>query len=208
MNDNNFTGFIFEEDDEKKYMMTLITYSISPTISGYKPASIINISNKYKSMYDLWCKYGEEYMSGINLKAFKIFSTDSSLILLFYNEVFLSRVLFCKDNMDFLNKFGYSSDMSLLDSLNLLKERYRSSCCPHEMGIFLGIPLPDVKDFMYGNDKKCVCCGYWKVYNDREQALYTFENYNRSKHNFIKLIRKKMEIVKVVKMLSSAAAEI
>ncbi len=40
MNDNSFTDLVCEED-EKKYMMTLITYSISPTISGYKPASII-----------------------------------------------------------------------------------------------------------------------------------------------------------------------
>lgn len=203
MNDNSFTDLVCEED-EKKYMMTLITYSISPTISGYKPASIINISNKYKNMYDLWCKYGEEYIKDINLKVFEIFSNNSSLLLLFYNETFLYRILSCQDNIEFLSEFGYSKDMCLMDLLNLLRERYKCNFCPHEMGIFLGIPLPDVKDFIYGKNKKCICCGYWKVYNDREQALKTFENYNRSRYNFMKLIRKNTEIIKAVEMLSSA----
>ena len=143
--------------------------------------------------------------ANINLEVFEIFRTDSSSILLFYNEIFLSRVLSSKANSDFLNKFGYSRDMSLKDSLGLLKDRYYYNFCPHEMGIFLGIPLQDVKDFICKDRKECICCGYWKVYNNREYALRIFKNYDKSKHDFMKLIEKNIGIAKAVEMLSSCS---
>ncbi|MFL0196790.1 DUF3793 family protein [Clostridium sp. WILCCON 0269] len=189
--------------DEKEYMMNLITYAISPTIAGYKPSSIINISNKYKNMYSLWCKYGNEYLENISLKVFEIYKKENIIILLFYNESMLSEVLCYKDNAEFLNKFGYSSSMSLINKLNLLKDRYEYNSCPHEIGIFLGIPVRDVEDFINCGEKKCICCGYWKVYNDKENALEIFKNYDKSKYNFLRLLEKNIGLVKVVEMLSS-----
>lgn len=197
-----FIKYIYNTD-EKEYMMSLITYALSPTITGYKPSSIVTISNRNKNMYDLWCKYGCEYLDNINLKVFEINRKENSVVLLFYNEKMLSEVLCDKDNAEFLSKFGYSNSMSLIEKLNLLKNRYEYNFCPHEMGIFLGIPLRDVEYFMNCNEKECVCCGYWKVYNDREGALQVFENYNKSKNNFLKFIQNDIGITKVVKLLSS-----
>jgi len=79
----NFIDFI-DYTREKDYMMNLITYAISPTIAGYKPSSIITISNQNKGMYDLWCKYGDEYIDNINLKVFEIMRKENLIILLFY----------------------------------------------------------------------------------------------------------------------------
>lgn len=189
--------------DEKEYMMSLITYALSPTIAGYKPSSIVTISNRNKNMYDLWCKYGYEYLDNINLKVFEINRKENAIVLLFYNERMLSEVLSDRDNTEFLSKFGYLSSMSLTEKLNLLKNRYEYNFCPHEMGIFLGIPLRDVEDFMNCNEKECVCCGYWKVYNDRKGALKVFEDYNKSKNNFLKLIQNDIGAVKAVRILSS-----
>lgn len=197
-----FIKFMYNAD-KKEYIMSLVTYALSPTIVGYKPSSIITISNKNKNMYDLWCKYGSEYLENINLKVFEINRKENAIVLLFYNEKMLSEVLCDKDNAEFLSKFGYLNSMPLIDKLNLLKNRYEYNFCPHEMGIFLGIPVKDVEDFINCSEKECVCCGYWKVYNDRERALEVFENYNRSKYNFLKLIQNDIGITKVVKILSS-----
>ena len=62
--------------------------------------------------------------------------------------------------------------------------------CPHELGIFLGIPIEDVKDFMECTNKKCLLCGYWKVYNNYYTAEKTFKQYDIIKehtiHSFVK----------------------
>jgi len=147
-----FIKFIYNAD-EKEYMMSLITYALSPTIAGYKPSSIITISNKYKNMYNLWCRYGSEYLKNINLKVFEIHRKENAIILLFYNEKMLSEVLCYEDNAEFLSKFGYHNSMPLIDKLNLLKNRYEYNFCPHEMGIFLGIPVKDVEDFINCSEK-------------------------------------------------------
>lgn len=166
---NNILNFI-ENREDKEYMVNLITYAISPTISGYKPSTIITISNKYKSMYDLWSKYGSEYLNEINLNVYEIKSEPNLKILMFYNEKLLSKTIFEEDNIKFLMKFGYSSSMSLNECLNLLKLRYLECACPHEIGIFLGIPIKDVEDFINYNGSGCIYCGYWKVYHDSKVA--------------------------------------
>ncbi|MDF2503846.1 MULTISPECIES: DUF3793 family protein [Clostridium] len=198
----NFMNFI-DYSNEKDYMMNLITYAISPTIAGYKPSSIITISNNYMGMFDLWCKYGEEYINNINLKVFEITRKENVIILLFYNERLLSKTLFYEDNMKLLSKFGYSNRMSLEQCLELLKFRYADIVCPHEIGIFLGIPVKDVEAFINCNGRECMLCGYWKVYHDREKALKTFEDYDRTKYNVVKLLKRKVEPIRMIQVLSA-----
>ena len=95
---DNFIDYI-DYTNEKEYMMNLITYAISPTIAGYKPSSIITISNNNRSMFNLWCKYGGEYLENINLSVFEIMRKEDLIILLFYNNKLLSETLSCEDNM-------------------------------------------------------------------------------------------------------------
>ncbi|CCJ33178.1 hypothetical protein CAAU_1094 [Caloramator australicus RC3] len=70
--------------------------------------------------------------------------------------------------------------MTLSQILNLLKEKYTLSC-PHEIGIFLGIPLEDVMAFI-NDEKDFKLCGYWKVFGDVERAKKIFNEYDRAKN--------------------------
>ncbi|AJA47464.1 hypothetical protein CPAST_c13850 [Clostridium pasteurianum DSM 525 = ATCC 6013] len=203
----NFIDFI-DYTREKDYMMNLITYAISPTIAGYKPSSIITISNQNKGMYDLWYKYGDEYIDNINLKVFEIMRKENLIILLFYNEKLLSQILFHENNMNFLLKFGYSNLMSLDMCLQLLKYRYQYMACPHEVGIFLGIPVKDVEAFIDCNGKQCILCGYWKVYHDREKALKVFESYDKTRENVVRLLKQKVEPIEMINMLNSEVSTV
>lgn len=198
----NFIDFI-DYSKEKDYMMNLITYAISPTIAGHKPSSIISISNTNKGMYDLWCKYGDEYIDNINLKVFEISRKNDVVILLFYNEDMLSEIVFHKDNMEFLLKFGYSNNSSLDMCLQLLKDRYQYIACPHEVGIFLGIPVRDVEAFINCDGKECLLCGYWKVYHDREKALEIFKNYDNTRESVVRMLKLKINPIDMIGILSS-----
>ncbi|URZ05317.1 DUF3793 family protein [Clostridium felsineum] len=181
----------------KKYMVNLITYSIAPVMFKQKPSSIITISNEYKGMYDLWKTYGEEYLKYIDLDTFEIKREKDSLILLFYDKELLNKTLYHKTNMKFLTRFGYNYKMNLDEILEFLKERYKQTLCPHELGIFLGIPVEDVEEFIKCNGENCLYCGYWKVYKNKERALDTFKKYDESRIKAIKLLSENIELSQV-----------
>ena len=49
---------------------------------------------------------------------------------------------------------------------------------PHEIGVFLGYPLDDVRGFIE-NPHGGKVCGTWKVYGDEAQAEKAFERFKR-----------------------------
>ena len=58
------------------------------------------------------------------------------------------------------------------------KERLTDyDCFPHEIGLFLGFPVEDVKAFIEKDGHDCLTCGFWKVYCNKSQALETFRQY-------------------------------
>lgn len=173
--------------EERDYMMNMITYNISPTLKGIKPSTLITLSNNNKGLYGAWLKYGEEYLNTIEIEAFELVHSADTVIILFYHSKVLDSHLNKYENKSFLKSLGYSSDMTLHEKLHLLKQRYAKYKCPHEIGLFLGIPLKDVLGFLRCQGKDCLACGYWKVYEDEEGAVNIFKSYDRCKIEFAKL---------------------
>ena len=60
---------------------------------------------------------------------------------------------------------------------------------PHEVGIFLGYPLWDIRAFMQNPRREAKLTGYWKVYYKVEKARAQFQKYDRC----IALLQKRME---------------
>ena len=58
---------------------------------------------------------------------------------------------------------------------------------PHEIGVFLGYPLEDVKAFIATNGQNCTACGEWKVYHDEKSAQYIFCKYKHCKEIYMKV---------------------
>ena len=89
--------------------------------------------------------------------------------------------------MTFLKAYGYQDSMSIMEMLEHLRYRMESSVdFPHEIGVFLGYPLMDVKYFISRRGNGYSMCGEWKVYHDVVDAQRSFLCY---KHvvNFVKL---------------------
>ena len=115
----------------------------------------------------------------------KLFKEDWYSI---YNEKKLENYVLKKENKEFLLQLGYCNEGDINDHLLKLKERYKQFNCPHELGVFLGFPLNDVKDFMNCKEKKCLTCGYWLVYNDLHEAKKTFHKYDKVKEHTVSYI--------------------
>lgn len=159
-----------------KYMLFLL----APVVGGLKPSSTITLKKDSKE-YFVWNNYKEVFLNKINLKHTLLREDDKAIILLIYSEEKLENFINNKETKEFLLKLGYDLQDNLDNILDKLVQRYNKFHCPHELGVFLGIPLEDVIDFMECTTKKCLLCGYWKVFNNSDNALEIFNNYNKSK---------------------------
>lgn len=178
---NNQFLNLLETLNNEKYMRTFISYLISPVITGIKPSSTITLSKQGHNLFKLWNMYGEDFLNDLQLKYVLLRETSNSKIILIYDEINLMNTIYRKSSMDFLEKLDYNLEMNLDDLLNHLINRCSTFHCPHELGIFLGIPVKDVKCFMECNRNKCLLCRYWKVYEEEKKAQQIFELYDSSK---------------------------
>ncbi|MCY6957106.1 DUF3793 family protein [Clostridium brassicae] len=177
-----------EKQEDKKYLISTIAYSTAPTIAGEKPSSLVVFKNReIKNLYKYWELYKEEIRREIPLEFYELKHNENMVSVLFYNSEELIKILKEDKSIKFLQRFGYTEEMSLKESLNLLSQRYEN-VCPHEIGIFLGYPVDDVLEFTDCPNKQCLIMGYWKVYHDMEKAKDTFKRYDDAKVKVINLL--------------------
>ena len=83
----------------------------------------------------------------------------------------------------FLKRFGYV-EFGVDSLLCRFKRRMAmSECFPHEVGVFLGYPLADVRDFIAYGGRNYKHIGYWKVYNDVPNSIRIGEVYRKCKND-------------------------
>lgn len=163
---------------DKDYVDAFLTYSASLVIAGVKPAVTLTLSSHNKRLYNSFVKYGESFLSSISLQYVELRKTATSKVLMIYDKNLLTKEIDKCHYKQFFIELGYPSKFDINKYLDLLIYRYQRFNCPHELGIFLGIPLDDVKDFMNCSPKKCLLCGYWKVYNNLKEAKATFSQFD------------------------------
>lgn len=103
---------------------------------------------------------------------------DRALILA-YRVSRLKSALANPEVQSFLSEFGYPcQDVSA--AVGFLGSRIASAeSFPHEIGVFLGYPLADVKAFIKNKGNNCSCCGCWKAYADGEAAKLVFKKFKK-----------------------------
>lgn len=178
----NFYNCIVELD-EYTYLENHLKYTLSPVIHGVKPSITMTIT-RHKNLVDKWNRYGDRILKKLGLRWAVLRKTQAGSILLIYKRSLVEKAVEALEVREFLMKIGYQS-FDADQAVNYLVERYNQYHCPHELGIFLGIPLEDVKDFINCSEKKCLFCGYWKVYNNLEYALETFKAYDNAKKEML-----------------------
>lgn len=201
-------GFsIIKTFEDREYLFNSIIYSIAPAICGCKCAALISFTRKNKNIIKLWKTYKEEFLKNIPLKYYELINNEEVCTVIFYDEEKLKAIIFEKGNMDFLKTLGYKEYFDLTECLNMLKNRFKEGC-PHEIGLFLGIPLQDVTDFINKKGKDYLYCGYWKVYNSLESALKVFDTYNSIKSLVMKKVVEGMDYYDILKFIRKQGKKI
>jgi len=148
-----------------KYLVYRIVRCIAATIAGRKPATLMNISNDNSGLLDKWDCHNTDLFSRSEIDYYELKRTDKNAIVLFFNQNRLNELLGNESVNKFLSECGYEFD-SIDYVLDMLRRRYATVGCPPEIGVFLGIPLKDVKGFMGLNSLRNTKYGMWKIYGD------------------------------------------
>ncbi len=170
------------ELEEREYFLYTVAYGTAPTQKGMKPSSLMSFSTKGRNLYQLWGKYRDEINTALGLDFFVLKETANHRLILFYNSELLKRHIEGKACKEFLKLMGYEDSMSIDQSLHALKLRFER-VCPHEIGVFLGIPVEDVMGFIKYKGDESLFCSYWKVYHNPEGARALFKCFDREKAN-------------------------
>ncbi|MFZ7132780.1 MAG: DUF3793 family protein [Eubacteriales bacterium] len=174
----------------KEYISCMIAFSTAPTILRIKPSSILTLKGERKNVLQVWNIYKDEICSDLGLEYLELVYRDYSTTVLFYKSQYLSAHLQHEYNYAFLHLMGYDKGLTLEEKLFILKKRFKNHC-PHEMGIFLGIPVEDVRGFMEHEGRNCLMCRYWKVYHNPVRAVEIFEKFDLAKKIMINALLQK-----------------
>lgn len=151
----------------------------APTLAGIKVGCLFCLESGCGCLVCKVVARWNRMLNGKGVYARVIAEKNGRSFVYIYRRAALSRLVLCDDVRNFLNKFGYSSfdEESLLASLH--NRISQSVCFPHEVGIFLGYPLDDVKDFIAYGGRNYKLIGCWKVYHDVPNSMHIFEVYKK-----------------------------
>ena len=169
----------------------------SPTLASIKAASLFTYT--YKSLKELHVRvtYWNSKMKRNGI-TFDILSENvgvNKALIYVYRRADLEKILNRDEIRSFLLNHGYLiDDNEIVGGVNCeniilqLKKKFEKlNQFPHEIGIFLGYPIGDVKGFIENHGCNCKCTGYWKVYCNEEEATKTFRKYKKCRDIYMNL---------------------
>jgi len=168
-------------------METYLIEHCSPTLASIKPANLFTyiFTSKQELMEDMQKLNQIINEKGVYVEILRI--RDGRALIWVYRKSQLEQSLQEAEVIDFLKQYGYQMK-DFNEVIAYLKERVMNTkAFPHEIGVFLGYPLADVKAFIEHSGKNSKCTGCWKVYTDECKAIRLFEKYEKCKLVYTKM---------------------
>lgn len=155
----------------------------APLLTGIRASHTLMLTvREIRHAVLLFGKLGIEY--------YILAESGEKILVFFYRRNLLEACLHRPGVLQFLSRYGYEEKnvFSMLASLSRRMGGYQAGAMdfPHEMGLFLGYPLPDVKLYTEKKGSGALLTGYWKVYTSPGEAKETFRKYDAAKEEMIK----------------------
>lgn len=161
----------------------LVKY-VAPTLAGIKSGNIFTYKGDKTEEQILLCNKMFNPM-GVYIESLTC-NSNGALIYVF-RPSFLQNDF--KDTVisNFMAQYGYNTQDSY-EAVKRLKERIKKiEGFPHEIGLFLSYPIEDVEGFIKNRGKNYILNGYWKVYENEEEARKSFFKYRKCTDIYNKL---------------------
>ena len=151
----------------------------SPTLAGIKTGSLFSCS--YDSKNEVYAFLRELNISlrnkGVRFMPLR-FKDKKGLIYAYRPSRLLPEVQ-GKEADELLSRRGYCTQNCGRCLSRLMERLSESDEFPHEIGLFLGYPVEDVKGFIENKAACAKCVGCWKVYGDEKKAIRLFNRYRK-----------------------------
>lgn len=171
----------------------------SPVLMGEKPSNLVSFSKEKMPEFPEIIEIYKEKLSRKGIYMEVICSCRKHYLILVYRRDMLESYLRQPGAMEILLQDGYQEEAGLEELFLHLKERFEKQTeFPHEIGLFLGYPLEDVKGFRMYQGSGCKLCGYWKVYGDVEKAKMQFAVYDRCRVFMSEQLRQGYTILQIL----------
>lgn len=155
-----------------------IIRNCAPTLAGIKVGSLY--SYRFASLEELEQALQDRNAmlnpKGIFVVIFRVIGQQALIYI--YRKSQLEALLTQSEIQEFLHAKGYKT-FTIHACLSLLQCHLQQSDFPHEIGIFLGYPLADIKAFIANKGKHCKCSGCWKAYTNEDLARKTFQKFKK-----------------------------
>ena len=174
---NSLSHLAEEQHEAVSAFSEWLVSSLSPTICGSKPSTVLTMTDiRFQPLLALWRTYGKPILTGSVIQFTTLYTSQERETVLFYRPAILEQCLFSKPHRKFFLQFGYPVTSGLASCLEVLQNRFQQ-CCPHEVGVLLGIPLKDVLGFMGLENLPLTCRGEWCVYGNPDESLAAMKQY-------------------------------
>lgn len=153
----------------------------APTLAARKVGSLFCVEKSmimHEPLCNLIARWNRELNpSGIFVRV--VAERCGRSFVFVYRRGLLNNLFKTEEIRRFLKPYGYQNfdEESLIT--NLTHRIGKCHCFPHEIGLFLGYPLEDVKGFIVNAGKNCKSTGYWKVYGNVEESEKRFECFRK-----------------------------
>lgn len=166
----------------------------APLLRGIKPAALIMAERGEAA--DIGAA-----LENTDITCFFLKGRGERTALYLYRKKELGSCLASGEVRKFLCRFGYMSyDVEAV--LGCFSERiglYHGGSMefPHEVGVLLGYPLPDVKGFIKNRGTNYLMNGYWKVYQNVEETAGLFKRFDRERERAVRDVIAGKEIAEI-----------
>lgn len=150
---------------------------------GVKPAELLRVRRHYKVCNSggcCCCLKKAEILKTISLDNVELYSGADSSLFLFFRPERLAAVLSVPEHRELLFRHGYPAAHDLDADIEHLRRRFLSVEFPHEVGIFVGYPIKDVRGFIENQEPVFVHRGRWRVYGDPSESVRCMNIYRRA----------------------------
>lgn len=155
-----------------------LLFHCAPTLANVKIGNIFTVKCEDTEKLLLLIAEKNNMLNdkGVYVRLLK--TTGETALIYVFRRKQLIETLRSEEIQEFLTDFGYDA-FDLEDALSILKLHLCGNDFPHEIGVFLGYPLEDIRGFILHGGKNCHHTGCWKVYHNPENALKIFARYKK-----------------------------
>lgn len=151
----------------------------APTLAGLKTGSLFTCPCEEREELCQSLRGLNRRLRGKGLRAVPLRFSEKNALIYLYRPRKLSRDMADQQAEQLLRSRGYETGSCDHCVAQLRRRLAQQGDFPHEIGLFLGYPVEDVRGFMEQGPDKCKCVGCWKVYGDPEAAEKVFQQYRK-----------------------------